>query len=72
MESFTEYLMTSVRNSNFGFGFKCCVSHLSVNRLGKKFEGVMTLGQVKSSPNFCSFGPQRAATFEAEKTQTQI
>ena len=42
------------------FPFKCCVSHLSVDRFGKNFEGVMTLGQVKSSPNFCSFGPQRA------------
>ena len=42
------------------FPFKCCVSQLSVDRSGNKFEGVMTLGQVKSSPNFCSFGPQRA------------
>ena len=53
----------SVRNSNLGLcfsPFKCCVSHLSVDRFGKNFEGVMTLGQVNSSPNFCSFGPQRA------------
>ena len=56
-------LLKSVRNSNLGlwfFPFKCCVSHLSVDRFGKNFEGVMTLGQVKSSPNFCSFAPQRA------------
>ena len=54
---------TRVRNSNLGlcfFAFKCCVSQLSVERFGKNLEGVMTLGQVKSSPNFCSFGPQRA------------
>ena len=53
---------TSVGNSNLGlcfFAFKCCVSQLSVDTFGKTFEGVMTLGQVKSSPNFCSFGPQR-------------
>ena len=42
------------------FPFKCCVSQLSVDRFGKNFEGVMTLGQVNSSPNFYSFGPQRA------------
>ena len=56
-------MMISVRNSNLGFcffTFKCCVSQLSVDRFGKFFEGVMTLGHVKSSPNFCSFGPQRA------------
>ena len=55
--------MTRVWNSNLGlyfFPFKCCVSQLSVDRFGKIFEGVMTLGQVKSSPNFGSFGPQRA------------
>ena len=58
-----EEVMTSVRNSNLGlcfFAFKCCVSHLSVDRFGKFLEGAMTLGQVKSVPNFCSFGPQRA------------
>ena len=57
------WIITSVRNSNLGlcfFAFKCCVSQLSVDRFGKNFEGVMTLGQVKSSPNFCAFGPQRA------------
>ena len=56
-------LMARVRNSNLGlcfFAFKCCVSQLSLARFGKIFEGVMTLGQVKSSPNFCSFGQQRA------------
>ena len=55
--------ITSVRNSNLGlyfFPFKCCVSQLSVDGFGKIFEGVTTLGQVKSSPNFCSFGLQRA------------
>ena len=55
--------MDSVRNSNLGlcfFAFKCCVSQLSVDRFCKNFEGVRKLGQVKSSPNFCSFGPQRA------------
>ena len=53
----------SVRNSNLGlcfFHFECCVSQLSVTRFGNNFEGIMTLGQVKSSPNFCSFGSQRA------------
>ena len=58
-----EHFISSVRNSNLGLCFfpsKCCVSHLSVDRFGKNFGGVMTLGQVKSSQNFCSFGPQRA------------
>ena len=56
-------LIFSVWNSNLGFcffAFKCCVSQLSVYSFGKKFEGVMTLVQVESSPNLCSFGPQRA------------
>ena len=56
-------IMTRVRNSNLGlcfFPFKCCVSQLSVDRFGKNFEGVMLLGQAESSPNFSSFGPQRA------------
>ena len=56
-------MMFSVRNSNLGlcfFPFKSCVSQLSVNRFGNNFGGLMTLGQVRSSPNFCSFGPQRA------------
>ena len=60
--SFT-LMLSSVRNSDLGlyfFAFKCCVSQLSVDRFGNFFEGVMTLGQVKSSQNFCSFGPQRA------------
>ena len=55
--------MTSVRNSNLGlcfFPFKCCVSQLSGDRFGNNFGGLMILGQVRSSPNFCSFGPQRA------------
>ena len=55
--------MSTVLNSNLGlcfFPFKCCVSQLSVNRFGKNFEGDMTLGQVKGSPSFYSFGPQRA------------
>ena len=55
--------ITRVRNSNLGLWFspfKCCVSRLSVDRFGNNFEGWVTLGQVKSSPNFCSFGPQRA------------
>ena len=55
--------LNKVRDSNLGlcfFPFKCCVSQLSVDRFDKNFEGVMTLGQVKSSPNFCLFGPQRA------------
>ena len=57
------WCMTRVRKCNWGwhfFPFKCCVSQLSVDRFGKNFEGVMTLGQVRSSPNFCSFGQQRA------------
>ena len=31
------------------FPFKYCVSQLSVDRFGNKFEGVMTLDQIKSS-----------------------
>ena len=56
-------ISSRVRNSNLGlcfFAFKCCVSQLSVDRFGKIFEGDLNLGQVKSSPNFCSFGQQRA------------
>ena len=52
-----------VRKCNWGWHFspfKCCVSQLSVDRFGNNFWGLITLGQVKSSPNFCSFGPQRA------------
>ena len=56
-------LICSVRNSNLGlcfFPFKCCVSQLSGDRFGNNFGGLMILGQVRSSPNFCSFGPPRA------------
>ena len=55
--------ISRVRNCNWGwhfFPFKCCVSQLSMDRFGKNFGGLMILGQVKSSPNVCSFGPQRA------------
>ena len=47
--------MVRVRNSNLGwrfFAFKCCFSRLSVDRFGKIFEGVMTLGQVKKFTKF--------------------
>ena len=56
-------LTARVRNSNLGLcliPFKGCVSQLSVDRFGENFGGLLTLGQVKSVPNFCSFGPQRA------------
>ena len=55
--------VTRVRISNLGLcfsPFKCCVSQLSVDRFGKILEGLMTLSQVKSSPNLCSIGPLRA------------
>ena len=58
-----DVMMNRVRPLNLSlclFDFKCCVSRLSVDRFGIKNGGLMTLGQVKSSPNFCSFGPQRA------------
>ena len=32
---------------------KVAFSWLSVDRFGQKFGGLMTLGQVKSVPNFC-------------------
>ena len=63
LENLFFFMIISVRNSNLGFcffAFKCCVSQLSVERFGKNFEDQVKLGQVKSSPNFCSFGPQRA------------
>ena len=43
-----------------GFGEKVAFSWPSVDRFGKYLGGLMTLGQVKSVPNFCSFGQQRA------------
>ena len=36
-----------------GFGEKVAFSQPSVDRFGKFLGGVMTLGQVKSVPNFC-------------------
>ena len=54
---------SSVRPINLSlyfFRFKCCVSQLSVDKFGKIFGGLMTLGQFKSVPNFFSFGSQRA------------
>ena len=36
-----------------GFGEKVALSWPSVNRFGKFLGGLMTLGQVKSVPNFC-------------------
>ena len=36
-----------------GFGEKVAFSWPSVDRFGKFFGGLMTLGQVKSVPNFC-------------------
>ena len=50
-----DILIIRVRNSNLGlcfFPLKCCVSQLSVDRFGKHFEGVMTLGQVKKFTKF--------------------
>ena len=42
------------------FPFQCCVIQLSVDRFGNNFGGLRTLGQVRISQSFCSFGPQRA------------
>ena len=36
-----------------GFGEKVAFSWPSVDRFGKFLGGLMTLGQVKSVPNFC-------------------
>ena len=36
-----------------GFGEKVACSWPSVDRFGKFFVGLMTIGQVKSVPNFC-------------------
>ena len=58
----TVSVKSSVRNSNLGLcfpPFKCCISQLSVDRFGNNLGWLMTLGQVKSSLNICSFGPQR-------------
>ena len=49
-------LMNSVRLFNVGLHFlaaKVAFSCPSVDRFGKNFWGLMTLGQVKSVPNFC-------------------
>ena len=55
--------MTSVKPFNLGLHFfasKVALSCPSVDRFGNVFCGLMTLGQVKSVPNFCEFGPQTA------------
>ena len=47
---------TRVRPFNLGLHFlasKVALSCLSVDRFGKFFGGLMTLGQVKRVPNFC-------------------
>ena len=36
-----------------GFGEQVACSWPSVDRFGKSFVGLMTIGQVKSVPNFC-------------------
>ena len=56
-------LVSRVRKLNLGCRFlasKVAFSWPSVDRFGKDFGGLMTLGQVESVPNFCYFGPQRA------------
>ena len=60
-----------------GFGEKVAFSWPSVDRFGKFFGGLLTLGQVKSVPNFCQFGPQRAEkrnlrTLSATKPRTSV
>ena len=55
--------MIRVRKFNLGWYFfpsKVSFSWPSVDRFGKKFWGLMTLGQFRSVPNFFSFGSQRA------------
>ena len=42
-----------VRLFNVGLAAKVAFSCPSVDRFGKFFGGLMTLGQVKSVPNFC-------------------
>ena len=56
-----------------GFGEQIAFSWPSVDRFGKFFGGLMTLGQVKSITNFCWFGQQRAEkrNFWRKKHQTQ-
>ena len=52
-----------VRKLNLGWCFLASTvafSWPSVDRFGKIGPGLMTLGQVKSVSNFCSFSPQRA------------
>ena len=51
---------------------KVAFSWQSVDRFGKKFWGLMILGQVKSVQNFCLFGPQGSEkrNFWREKSLT--
>ena len=51
---------------------KVAFSWPSVDKFGKKNLGLMNLAQIKSTPNFCLFGPQRAekCNFWREKSQT--
>ena len=54
---------------------KVVFSWPSVDRFGKNFGGLMTLGQVKSIQNFCKFGPQRAEKhnfWREQKCQPQL
>ena len=62
-EHYWHGVITRVRKLNLCCWFlasKVAFSWPSVDRFGKNFGRLMTLGQVKISPNFCSFGPQRA------------
>ena len=58
----------------FRLVFFCFISWPSVDRFGKIFGGLVIQGQVKSGPNFCSFGPQRAEkrTLEGGKCQPKL
>ena len=58
----------------FRLVFFCFKSWPSVDRFGKHFGGLVILGQIKSVPNFCSFGPQRAEkrTLEGGKCQPKL
>ena len=63
MDIVDDVVFIIVRLFNVGLHFlaaKVAFSCPSVDRFGKKIWGLMTIGQVKSVPNFCLFGLQRA------------
>ena len=59
----SEPVTTRVRKLNLGCRFllqKLRFLGRQWTDLAKKIWGLMTIGQVRSVPNFCQFGPQRA------------